>query len=180
MAIFNRVETYVVISVIFSLVALVSISKLTHREAFNLAAMLAAIGFLLSICIACFLMAHYTIGNKNYTNLTMIGKSTEGTIVSFEHMVDQGRGGRSRDCPIVQYIPSDGISRTISVHERVCSNLVNKRNLPLHVTVTYLETRPDVAMVLQWQSAPSPQERSIGVFCAACAIFFLWLYSAFL
>ena len=165
---------------IFSLAALVLISKLLHREAFNLAAMFAAIGFLLSICIACFLIAHYTIGNKNYTNLTMIGKSTEGTIVSFEHMVDRSRGGRSRDCPIVQYIPSDGISRTISVHESVCSDLVNKRNLPLHVTLTYLEKRPDVAMVLQWQSAPSPQERSIGFFCAACAIFFLWLYSVLL
>jgi Protein of unknown function (DUF3592) len=180
MAILYRVETYVEISAIFSLAALALISKILHREAFNLAAMFAAIGFLLSIFIACFLIADYTIGNENYINLTTIGKSAEGTIVSFEHMVDQGRGGRSRDCPIVQYIPNDGISRTISVHESHCSNSVDKRNLPLHVTVTYLETRPDVAMVLQWQSAPSPQERSIGFFCAACAIFFLWLYSAFL
>jgi hypothetical protein len=180
MAIFYRTETYVVVSVIFSLAALALISKLIHRKAFSLAAMFAAIGFLLTICIASFLMADYTIGNEEYINLTMIGKSTEGTTVSFEHMVDRSRGGRSRDCPIVRYMPSDGISRTISVHESVCSDSVDKRNLPLHVTVTYLETRPDVAKVLQWQSAPSPRERSIGVFCAAFAIFFLWLYSVLL
>jgi len=180
MEIFYRIETYIAISVIFSLVTLTLISKLLYREAFNLAAMFAAIGFLLTICIACLLIADYTIGNKNYINLAMIGKSTEGTIVSFEHMVDRSRGGRSRDCPIVQYIPSDGISRTISVHESVCSNSVNTRNLPLHVTVTYLETRPDVAKVLQWQPAPNPRERSIGFFCAAWAVFFLWLYSALL
>jgi hypothetical protein len=180
MVIFYRVETYAAISAIFSLAILALISKLLHRDAFNLGAMCAAIGFILTVCVACFLMADYTIDNINYVNLTTIGKRTDGMIVGFEHVVDRGRGGRSRDCPTVQYIPSDGISRTISVHESHCSDAMDRRNLPLQVTVTYLETRPDVAKVLQWQPAPSPQERSIGFVCAACALFFLWLYSALL
>ncbi|MCK9686410.1 hypothetical protein [Scleromatobacter humisilvae] len=55
------------------------------------------------------------------------------------------RGGRSRDCPIVQYASSDDIHRTLSEHETHCSDSVANSALPVHVPVKDLETRPDIA-----------------------------------
>lgn len=178
MKIFYRVETYVVLSGLFSLLVLALMPKLLRRKIFNPATLVSALGFILMICVAGFLIADYTIENRNYVDLTTIGKHAEGTIVDFEHMVDHSRGGRSRDCPIVQFAADDGISRNIAVHDSHCSDWVNKRNLPAHVTVTYLKMKPDVAKVLEWQPAPLVEVRSIGFACLACAAFFLWLCSA--
>ncbi len=180
MTIFFRAETYTAISVIFSLVTLGLIYKLLRRVAFNLGAAFAAAGFVLSMCLSGFLVATYTINNKNYIDLRTIGKRTEGTIVGMDHFDSHARGGHSNDCPIVQYVPSDGIPRVIYVRESHCSDSVDSSKLPRHVPVTYLETRPDVAKVLEWQPAVSSRVSLIGFFCAAWAVFFLWLFSALL
>jgi hypothetical protein len=161
-----------------SLAILVVISRLARRDGLNISATFAALGFVVMMCVAGFLTFDYTIENTHRIDLMAIGEHAEGTITNFEHVVDHGRGGRSRDCPVVQFVAGDGISRNITVQESHCSDSVDKRNLPLHVAVAYLRTKPDVAKVLDWQPAPLVEERSIGLACMAGAAFFLWLYSA--
>jgi hypothetical protein len=178
MAIFDQLQTYVVLSGLLSLATVVLIPAL--RRKISIAAIVAASGFILTTCLASFLIANYEIDARNRMELMRIGKHAEGTIVDFEHFVGRGRGGRSTDCPIVQYMPSDGVSRNISVHESHCSDRVNRHDLPLHVTVTYLETKPGIAKVLDWQPARNPEEKTIGFCCAAASAFFLWLFWVFL
>ena len=177
MAIFDRVETYVMLAGMLSLAILVVISRLARRDRFNISAIFAALGFVVMMCVASFLTFDYTTENANHIDLMAVGEHAEGTITNFEHVVDHGRGGRSRDCPVVQFIAGDGISRNITVQESHCSDSVDKRDLPLHVAVAYLRTKPDVARVLEWQPAPPVEERLIGLACMAGAAFFLWLYS---
>jgi hypothetical protein len=177
MAIFDRVETYVMLAGTLSLVVLAVISTLVRRDRFNISAIFAAFGFVVMMCVASFLTSDYAIENSNRRDLVAIGERAEGTIINFEHVVDHGRGGRSRDCPVVQFIASDGISRNITVQESHCSDSVDKRELPRHVAVAHLRAKPDVARVLEWQPAPPVEERSIGLACMAGAAFFLWLYS---
>jgi hypothetical protein len=176
MAIFDQLQTYVVLSGLLSLAIVVLIPASRHKSIFNIAAIVAASGFILMACLASLFIANYRIDARNHMELMRIGKRTEGTIVGFEHVVERGRGGRSRDCPIVQYMPSDGVGRNISVYESHCSDWVNRHDLPPRVTVTYLETNPGIAKVLDWQPAPSPEEKTIGFCCAAAGAFFLWLF----
>jgi len=136
---------------------------LRHKSIFNGAAIAAASGFILSACLAIFLIVDYRIDAGNRLELMRTGKRAEGTIVGFEHVVERGRGGRSRDCPIVQYVPSDGVGRNIAVLESHCSDRANGRDLPLHVTVTYLETGTAIAKVLDWHACdPTLTKGRIG------------------
>ena len=176
MAIFDQLQTYVVVSGLLSLTTVVLIPASRHKSIFNISAIAAASGFILMTCLASLFIANYRIDARNNTELIRTGKRTEGTIVGFEHVVERGRGGRSRDCPVVRYMPSDGVSRNISVHESHCSDWVNGHDLPPRVTVTYLETKPGIAKVLDWQPAPDPKEKTIGFYCAAAGAFFLWLF----
>lgn len=176
MAIFDQLQTYVVLSGLLSFVTVVLIPVWRHKNIFNGAAMAAASGFILMACLASFLIADYRIDAGNRRELMRTGKRTEGTIVGFEHVVERGRGGRSRDCPIVQYVPRDGVVRNIAVLESHCSDRANGSDLPLHVTVTYLETGTAIAKVLDWQPARDPEETTIGLCCAAAGAFFLWLF----
>lgn len=176
MAIFDQLQTYVLLSGLLSLATVVLIPVSRHKSIFNIAAMAAAFSFILMASLASLFIANYRIDARNHMELMRTGKRTEGTIVGFEHVVERGRGGRSRDCPIVQYMPSDGVSRNISVYESHCSDWVNRHDLPLRVTVTYLETKPGIAKVLDWQPAPDPKEKTIGFYCAAAGAFFLWLF----
>jgi uncharacterized protein DUF3592 len=176
MAIFDQLQTYVVLSGLLALAIVVLIPVSRHESIFNGAAIAAASGFILMACSASFLIADYRIDAGNRMELMRTGKRAEGTIVGFEHVVERGRGGRFRDCPIVQYVPSDGVGRNIAVLESHCSDRANGRDLPLHVTVTYLETRTAIAKVLDWQPARDPEETTIGLCCAAVGTFFLWLF----